>query len=274
MLSMPSRPAACLAFAFLAAWAVLPSAAWAHRSFLVPSSTVLSNAPGQWVTVDAARGNDLFHFNHNAMPVEGLAITAPDGSTVAPARLERFRYRAVFDLPLTQPGTWRIAVVDDGVRAQWTEQGRPRRWMGPPAGLAQAVPPGASELRVSEVMSRVETYVTMGAPTPPRPVGKGLEAAYTPHPNDLVAGAPAAIRFTHDGKPAAGLKVTVLPGASRYRDDAGAIEAVTDADGRVAFRWPGAGLYWVQAGLRGEATVPQASRRSVSYAATLEVLPD
>ena len=66
----------------------LPLLAQAHRSFLVPSSTVLSHTSNQWASVDAARGNDLFFFNHNALPLDGLLITTPRGAKVDPSKLE------------------------------------------------------------------------------------------------------------------------------------------------------------------------------------------
>src|SRR5690606_24859899 len=163
----------------VAALAAAPSAALAHRSFLVPSSTTLSSTQNQWVTVDAARGNDLFFFNHNAMPVDGLTITAPDESVVKPSKIERFRYRTVFDLPLTMPGTWRVAVVDDGLRVRWTEGGVAKRWNGPAADFARSVPAQASELQVNEAASRVETFVTMGAPTPLHRIDRGLDRKST-----------------------------------------------------------------------------------------------
>src|SRR5690606_24491328 len=138
---------------------LMVTSAHAHRSFLVPSSTVLADTGQQWVTVDAARGNDLFFFNHNAMPIEGLRISAPDGHIVAPSKLERFRYRHVFDLEVKQPGTWQIAVVEDGLRARWKEQGKEKRWNGTRANYAQSVPAQATDLTVSHVQSRIETFV-------------------------------------------------------------------------------------------------------------------
>lgn len=258
----------------LAAIVLLPLSAQAHRSFLVPSSTVLSPAPNQWISVDAARGNDLFFFNHNAMPVDGLVITAPSGQTVPPAKLERFRYRAVFDWQLTQPGTWRAAVVEEGLRARWEENGKPKRWSGTPADFAKALPAGATKLQVNEVQSRVETFVTMGAPTPLAETGRGLEVRYQPHPNDLIAGQHSTLTLLLDGKPAAGAKITIVRGGARYRNSVAQIEQVTDAQGQFAVRWPTAGLYWLSASQRGDSTMAPAKQRNVSYAATLEVMPD
>ena len=64
----------------LACAATLP--AQAHNAWLLPSTTVLSKA--DWITVDAAVSNDLFFFNHVPLNVQGLQITAPDGSALQP----------------------------------------------------------------------------------------------------------------------------------------------------------------------------------------------
>lgn len=252
---------------------VAAGAAHAHRSFLVPSSTILSGETNQWVTVDAARGNDLFFFNHNAMPVDGLVITAPDGRTVPPAKLERFRYRTVFDWQLNQPGTWRAAVVDEGLRASWEEGGQGKRWMGPAADFAKSVPAGAAKLSVAQVQSRVEVFVTSGKPTEPARIGRGMEVVYQPHPNDLVAGEAAMLTVLVDGQPAVDLPVRVVAGGGRYRDNVEEMKLSTDARGQVRVTFPAAGLYWISAGQARKNPQPPATRGSVSYAATVEVMP-
>lgn len=251
----------------------LPLLAQAHRSFLVPSSTVLSPTAHQWVSVDAARGNDLFFFNHNALPLEGLQIISPAGAAVNPAKLERFQYKAVFEWQLTTPGTWRAAVVNDGLRVQWQDKGQSKRWNGPAADFAQSVPVNAENLSVNEVASRVETFVTMGKPTPLTPSGKGLEVRYDTHPNYLVKGEPATLTFLQDGQPASKLKVSILPGAARYRDGTQQMNLMTDEQGSVQIHWPSAGMYWINAATKVAATSPKAKQKTLTYAATLEVLP-
>lgn len=252
---------------------LLPLLAQAHRSFLVPSSTVLSQTANQWVSVDAARGNDLFFFNHNAMPLDGLQIISPSGKVGAPAKLERFRYRAVFEWQLSEPGTWRAAVVNNGLRVQWQENGQPKRWNGPAADFARHVPANADKLSVNQVASRVETFVTMGKPSTITPTGQGLELRFDTHPNDLAASEPATLTFLQNGKPAPQLKVSIIAGGARWRDSAQPVDLVTDDKGTIQVRWPSAGLYWINAATRVAATVPQAKQKSLTYAATLEVLP-
>ncbi|GAA5787384.1 ABC transporter permease [Chitiniphilus shinanonensis] len=252
--------------------ATLPLAAQAHHYWLLPSSTVLS-AP-QWITVDAAVSNDMFQFNHNALNVDALAIVAPDGSRLAPENLGKGKLRSTFDVNLAKPGTYRLEVVRGGVRATWKADGQPKRWMGNAEAFAKEVPADAEGLDVSESASRLETFVTVGAPSALKTTGRGLELAPVTHPNDLFAGETATFQFLADGKPAAGVEVTLVRGESRYRNQLDELKFTTDKDGRVAVKWPQAGMYWLDADLEDDkVTVKAAKRRTLSYTATLEVLP-
>src|SRR3546814_10235546 len=101
--------------------AALPFAAQAHKAFLLPSTTVLTESDHK-ITVDAAVSNDLFYFNHVPMRLDDLQITAPDGSSVAPENVATGAFRSVFDVPLAQPGTYRIESVSNGVSASRSEE--------------------------------------------------------------------------------------------------------------------------------------------------------
>jgi hypothetical protein len=256
----------------LAVLALTPLSAQAHRSFLLPSSTVLAQGE-QTVTVDAARGNDLFYFNHNAMPVDNLHIFAPDNSEIAPAKIDRFRYRVVLDFVTAEQGTHRVAVLDQGLRAHWKTGDDNHRWTGSRADFASSVPADAEDLSVAEINNRIETFITTGAPTDLPISGSGLEARYAPHPNDLFAGEQATLTFLLDGKPATNLKITVIEGGTRYRNQADALTLTTNDAGEATLTWPRAGLYWINAGVRRDDAQAPATRSSASYTATVEVLP-
>ena len=76
-----------------------------------------------------------------------------------------------------------------------------------------------------------------------------------------------------DGKPAADVEISVIPGGNRYRDELGEIKAKTDKDGKVSITWPEAGMYWMEAELTTDKGVSKpATERRASYSATLEVL--
>ncbi len=258
----------------LVAIAALPLPALAHKAWLLPSATVLSE--GQWITVDAAVSNDLFYFNHVPLRLENLVITQPDGSTGEFSGGHTGKYRSVFDVELNRPGTWRLAVLNEGLFASWTENGESRRWRGRAADLAKALPAGASDVQVTRSIGRVETYVTAGAPTTDalKVQGAGLELVQHTHPNDLFAGETTRYQLLLDGKPAGGVQVEIVAGATRYRSRLGEKLITTDSEGRFEVTWTEPGMYWLEAtasaALEGDAL---ASRRRAGYVLTLEVLP-
>jgi uncharacterized GH25 family protein len=251
----------------------LVPAAHAVRPWLLPGQTIVANSGG-WVTVDGAMADDLFSFNQGALNIDSLAVTAPDGAAVTPQNVAKGKTRSSFDLELRQTGTYRIAVNDQAVMARWEEDGKPKRWRGPAAEMAANIPANAAKLDVTFVHRRVETFVTVGAPSPLKSSGTGLELVPEKHPNDLYAGEPAKLRFLLDGKPAADLAVEIVPGGTRYRTAPEEIRLKTDRDGLVTVTWPASGMFWVDAGIEDDkAGVPNVKKRRATYNATLEVLP-
>ncbi|KTF69555.1 DUF4198 domain-containing protein [Sphingomonas sp. HT-1] len=227
--------------------ALAAPAAWAHRMWLLPSSTVISGTDN-WVTVDAAVSNDLFFFDHRPMAAIPT-ITQPDGSEGKVEHHAVGQFRATFDVHLTQQGTYRIAVVNEGVFGRYTLNGETK--MLPrgttKAQLATAIPAGATNVQTSETLMRNEIFVTQGAPTKTifKPTGRGIELVPVTHPNDLVAGEAATFQFLLDGKPAAGLYITAIPGGIRYRDSLKQMDLRTDSQGQVKITWPEPGMYWL-----------------------------
>ncbi|WP_427307806.1 DUF4198 domain-containing protein [Cupriavidus sp. H39] len=261
--------------AVLALAALAPLAAHAHRQWLLPSATVLSGSD-PWVTVDAAVSNDLFYFEHVPMRLDNLQVTAPDGSAVKAENAATGKYRSTFDLHLTQPGTYRVAVVNHGLFASYKVDGQAKRWRGTAENFAREVPANAQDLQVTQAEGRIESFVTAGKPSDKglRTVGRGLELAPITHPNDLVAGDTASFRLLLDGKPASNLKVAVVPGGIRYRDQLQEFSATTDADGKFSVKWPAPGMYWMEAEVKDDKTTfKQAKARRAVYAVTVEVLP-
>lgn len=257
----------------LAALAV-PAAVQAHRMWLMPSITVLSGND-DWVTFDAAASTDVFFADHQPLRFEPQ-VAMPDG---APAKIENFatgKYRSTFDVHLTQKGTWKIYVANGGVMGSYMADGKEQRLPRgtTPDKIAGLIPAGATDVKLTEMANRYEVFVTSGAPTDTvlKPTGQGLEMVATTHPNDLVAGEPATFGFLLDGKPAAGLKVTLVKGGMRYRDNPDEKEQTTDAAGKVTVKWSGAGMYWLNTTAMGQSVaIPNAAKR-MSYTTTLEVL--
>jgi uncharacterized GH25 family protein len=254
--------------------ALAPAVSEAARAWLLPSQTVLARSGG-WVAVDAAMADDLFSVNQGAMQIDSLAVTAPDGKSVAPQNLAKSRSRATFDLELRQPGTYRIAVADSAVMARWEEDGKPKRWRGVAADMAASIPANAAKLEVEEMQRRVETFVSVGTPTEVKSIsGMGLELLPLQHPNDLYAGEAARFRVLLDGVAAPELEVEIILGGTRYRDHPEELRIKSDRAGEFSVTWPVPGMYWLDIGIQDEkSSVPNVRKRRVSYNATLEVLP-
>ena len=280
----------------------LPISAQAHRQWLLPVATTYSDED-PWASVDAAVSNDLFFPDHFPMQLAQIKVTAPDGT---PGKIEHGvtgRYRSTFDVHLTQPGTWKIGTEGFNVMGSFKVDGvekRVGRRPGPPPGAMgpggpggegrgpggpggapvetvalDAIPANATDLKLTEAISRNEIFVTRGAPTSTllKPTGKGLEFDPVTHPDDLVANEPGKFRFLIDGKPAKGLKLTVIPGGKRYRDAEGGYDVTTDANGVATVKWTGAGMYWMTVSTTdNKPTTPRATERRMTYTATVEVM--
>lgn len=220
----------------------------AHRMWILPSSTVLSGNEA-WVTVDAAVSNTLFVFEHRPLHLDGLAVTGPGGRRLSPQNPHTGQFRSSFDLKLDVPGTYRISLANSSIMASWLENGEVKRWRGTPEQMASSVPPQAPGLQVSRLSSRVETYVTLGKPDREalRPVGTGLEILPETHPNDLAAGDEALFLLLLDGKPAAGIEMTVVQGGGRHVERTFDGKYRSDDRGRVRLTFPAPGFYWLQA---------------------------
>jgi hypothetical protein len=271
----------------------------AHRNWLLPSATIFS-AGDDWVTVDAAESSDLFFADHRALQLNNVKVWAPDGSESKIENASSGRVRSTFDVHLDKPGTWRIAMVQaatlgsfkvDGEEWRLGFRGRPGgpgAPGAPGAGGAAApvqapkfvssvdeIPANATDIQVTEMSGRNEIFATNGAPTDTvfKPTGKGLEMVPVTHPAELVKGEPARLKFLVDGKPAAGLKLTILPGLKRYRDGDGAMEVTTGVDGVATINFPEAGMFWMSTGLTdNKPSNPKATARRMSWTATLEVM--
>jgi len=266
-----------------AAALAIPAAASAHRMWMLPSATVVSGTES-WVTVDAAVSNDLFFFDHQPLRLEQMKVWQPDGSAGQLQNGSTGRYRSTFDVQLNKPGTWKIGTAMSGVMGSFKVNGEEKRVggrggpprPGMPAPLTVAdIPADATDVKLTESSTRNEIFVTAGEPTTTvfAPTNTGLEMAPITHPDELVSGEAAKFRFLIDGKAAANLKVTVIPGGKRYRDAEGAMELTTGADGVLSVTWPSAGMYWLNAtATDAKTTTPRATQRRMSYVTTLEVL--
>lgn len=251
------------------------TAASAHRQWMLPSSTIVSG-DDVWVTVDAAVSNDLFYFEHVPMRLDNIKAWAPDGSEAKIENGATGRYRSTFDVHLTQKGTYKIGAAGGGVSGSYKVNGEDKRLpRGAAIAALDSIPANATDVKIGESWNRNEIFVTSGEPTDTvlKPSGKGLELVPVTHPNDLVSGEQATFRFIVDGKPVSGVKVTVIPGGIRYRNQLHEKAYTTDAAGEIKVDWAEPGMYWVNASTSDTNTsVSKATQRRLSYVTTLEVM--
>lgn len=267
-----------LSLALATAALLLPAAAQAHRTWLLPSATVVEGGDA-WITVDAAVSENLFDFDSNAQPLDDLVVFGPNGEPVQPQHLFTGRLRSSFDLKLDQPGTYRIALVRENVFASYKLGGEMKRWRGEEKDLATQIPANAQDVHVTHMLGRQETFVTRDAPSEgalKRFSGVGLELVPLGSPTEIFVGNTSRFRLMLDGKPLANFLLGVVPGGVRYRGVLNEIAVTTDARGEFAVKWPAAGMYWLNASwpARGAGAPTGMPTRRLSYSATLEVLPE
>jgi uncharacterized GH25 family protein len=258
----------------LAASSMLSASAYAHRTWLLPSATVLSGKD-PWVTVDAAVSNDLFYFEHNPLRLDDLKIVAPDGTAAEAENLSKGKYRNTFDVKLTQPGTYKMMVVSQGAFGSYKVDGQQKRVRGAADKIVSEIPAGATDVRISENQNRIEIFVTSGKPNDAvlKTTGVGLEMVPVTHPNNLVVGEKATFRMTLDGQPAAGVEVAIIPGGIRYRDKLNDSKVTTDESGTFTFTYATPGMYWMNASIQDDKSKIKDAKRRASYTTTVEVLP-
>lgn len=257
----------------------LPLAAEASRGWILPTITVLA-ADNPWVSFEAASSEDIFTADGGAMRTDGMKVVAPDGTESDPQNATSFKSRTIFDLNLTQVGTWKVYSASNGLNARWEENGKRKMW--PPRGtqptaegFEKEVPKQADKLEVSQFSRRVETFVTAGKPSTGalKPTNVGLELVPVTHPNDLYSGEEATFQLLIDGKPAAGANVAVIPGERRYRNSENAVKYTSDKNGKITVKWPTAGQYYLEAEYQDDQAPKPATKRVGRYAAALEILP-
>lgn len=258
----------------LAATSMLSATAYAHRTWLLPSATILSGKE-PWVTVDAAVSNDLFYFEHNPLQLDNLKIVAPDGTDGTAENQAKGKYRNTFDVKLSQTGTYKMMVVNNGAFASYKVDGQQKRARGSAEKIASEIPAGATDVRISEIQGRIEIFVTSGKPTDTvlKTTGTGLELVPVTHPNNLVVGEKATFRMTLDGQPAAGVEVAIVPGGIRYRDKLNDSKVTTDESGTFTFTYKEPGMYWMNASIQDDKSKIKDAKRRASYTTTVEVLP-
>lgn len=255
--------------------AIAAQPSFAHRMWMLPSTFTLSGDE-QWITVDGAISNDLFFPNHVPLSLDAIIVQSPDGEVSSVENGWTGRFRSTFDVLLDQQGTYRVSENGAAWFARWTENGEPQRRRGSLESLKEAGLFDNPEASIFSSQRRVETFVTLGAPSETvfGSTGEGLELKPVTHPNDVFAGEEVTFGFLLDGEPAEGLEIELVKGNDRYRNAAGIETLTTDADGTFTFTPEEPGRYWLTTGVEGEGEFEgRAIGIGRSYVMTFEALP-
>jgi hypothetical protein len=254
----------------------LPLSASAHYLWLLPSQFELG-AQEQWITADVAISKTLFRYDALPMPLEGLAITAPDASMVQPSEPQVRQRRSVFDAKLDQDGVYRVAVHDHALFALYKVQGQLKKWHGTEQAFKGLLPADAQDVQVSETDTRLEAFVVRNHPgaMAPTPLGKGLEIIPQAALDSFTRGGHSAFVVLLDGKPARDIPVTLVHNAQQADGEANTVKMTTAADGSFVAQWADAGTYLLTAQARdAHPQLKAASGRRLAYGLTLSVRSD
>ncbi len=241
-----------LAAVAIGAAVLVPAAANAARSWVLPSTTTLSGG-NAWVTFDAASSDNLYFPDLRPLPLTSISVLDAEGQPVEPTSPSTGKFRSTFDVQLTKPGTYKVTSLSTMVMASYTENGEVKRFRGSGEEFAKQVPSGAADLKTIKTIARSETFVTRDKPTDAalKTTGQGLELAAVTHPSDVVATEAATFKLLLDGKPAAGVEVTLMRGYDHWSDTATPeLKVTTGADGAFKVTLPQACLWWFSASYR------------------------
>lgn len=262
---------ACAALALVAA-----SLVQAHPVWMLPSEFNVSASEAWWITVDASVSHSVFHPD-GPIGLDTLQITTPKGERLPSVPFAKGKRRSVFDLQLSDEGTY-LAELRLPVRYVTTYQQGARNTVRRMLGLKQAlqaqIPEGAREVKTTAYHIVSRFYVTRKAPTRTvmLPTGKGIELLPVTHPADIVVGEPAIFRLTRDGQPLAGVEIELVPHGTYYRNDRRQTLLKTDAAGEVRFVPAMMGPHLMTVPVEVASTNPQVDAESMLFYLSFEAL--
>lgn len=214
-------------------------AALAHSPYLRPN--VFDATGRDHVTVEASFTEDVFAAEI-AMRSDFFHVVGPNGDRPITA-VTYLRDLAVFEAATPVDGTYRLSSGPRQGRTAQMYQAADGSWKM--VGEEDGPAPAGATLVDAQSITVADVYVTRGAPDEAalQPTGVGLELMPITHPTDIIAGEDASFQLLMDGRPVAGVPVTVFREAGRYDGRKVEADLVTGADGRFTVRVADAGAY-------------------------------
>lgn len=221
---------------------VLTSQVNAHSRWLLPSHFSLSSDKGEWITVDVTASNEMFNAD-KSLSTKPLRILTPKGEVQKPDATYKARRKGVADFFIQQGGTYKLTNNTEPRYFTGYMQDGKRQWeKGHKAQVK--LPKNVTDIETGLWFSRIETYVTMNAPSDNYATeGKFLELVPTTHPSEIVEQEPVEFTFTYHGKAAEGVQIEVMRDGQRYRNSPETLNLTSNKQGQITFTPPVAGRY-------------------------------
>lgn len=248
----------------------------AHKRWVLP--TLFNVSEPQWVTVDATVSNNIF-FADRSWPLSGVSVVTPTGKTALIENKIEGHRRSSFDFQLTDPGTYKVVSGGAVYFAQYQVAGeeKPQRQRAFDfAALKKKIPAGAEQVDYAKSISRLESYVTLGAPDDAvfTPKKSGIELVPVTHPNDLYESEKAQFKFLVNGEIAPGLEALVVWEGTRHRNSEDAVTYRSDDKGILTIDLNQTGRFLIEIDHETEAkNDPDFKKYYFGYFGTFEVLP-
>jgi uncharacterized GH25 family protein len=249
----------------------LPSLA--HTQYLKPN--IFTTPQRDHVTVEGSFTEELFTPDI-AMKADDYHVVTPAGARTKIANVIYLKDLAVFEADLPENGTYRFS---SGERPGATRKMALVDGKWQPLRDPKEAPAGA---RVADAQSftRADVYVTKGPAndTALKPTGSGLEFVPLVNPSRLDEGASFPVQVLYEGKPLAGVEVSLQGGGSEHGHNEKGEDvhetlgkATTDKDGKVSLALKEHGTYLILARHRVEWKEGPVAVKSHSVTLTFQV---
>lgn len=271
--------------------------ALAHTPYLVPTKFAIT---GDHVTLQAALTGEVFFVPERAIQTTSFTLTRPDSKTEALTGTA-FKDLVLVEAPIAADGTYKIATEAPGrttrmakVDGKWQmirpagAGAQPNREgarnaggaaaspqaQAPRRGIEEASLPAGTKIIETRGVTKLETYVSKGAPSPVQIKGAGFELKPITHPNEIFRGEEFTFQLLFNGKPVAQQPVDIFRGGNAYDDKKVVAELSSDSKGEIRLQLEQPGVYLLTSRYpeRGDpATEPAV--QSFNYALSFEVAP-
>jgi uncharacterized GH25 family protein len=222
----------------------ISSQALAHSRWVLPTHFNLSAEKGEWIMVDITASNETFNVD-KAMGADLVSIITPDGKKTRPSSTYKGHRKSVADYFVKDSGTYKITNNSKAAyMTSYTVNGEHKRLWANKAELAGKLPMQATEINTTYRYARIESYVTLNAPTNNfKTDGKLLELIPITHPSDIAENENVTFKFLFNGSVQKNVSVEITADGSRYRNDPQTIKLISNEKGEINFTPKAAGRY-------------------------------